>query len=242
MLLSRVINHVNSQNWTAIGIDFVIVVVGVFIGIQAANWNEVRNNKAGLVASLDRLDTEVSRNIVMIDNILRHFDESREDYNKGREALNACAFSPDAEASLERFLFDLVEDIQPNFSFVALDKLASEDRYQDLLSAQFQEDFGIYAARLNEEYQQLTSHYKNLWSHHVNFHPDVGAFFSGDDEYEGWGFRLDKPFAEICVDASFRNRFINTIGFYNSINRRLLEFKAEAGQFQVALAEELKRH
>ncbi|MEM7431188.1 MAG: hypothetical protein AAF351_04510 [Pseudomonadota bacterium] len=40
MLLRRVVEHVNAQNWFAVGIDFVIVVVGVFIGIQVANWND----------------------------------------------------------------------------------------------------------------------------------------------------------------------------------------------------------
>ena len=40
MLLRRITKHVNDQNWFAIGIDFVIVVVGVFIGIQVSNWNE----------------------------------------------------------------------------------------------------------------------------------------------------------------------------------------------------------
>lgn len=42
MLLRRVIAHVRKQEWTAIWIDLVIVVVGVFIGIQVANWNEER--------------------------------------------------------------------------------------------------------------------------------------------------------------------------------------------------------
>ena len=42
MLLRRVIEHVREQNWTAIAIDFVIVVIGVFVGIQVANWNEAR--------------------------------------------------------------------------------------------------------------------------------------------------------------------------------------------------------
>ena len=42
MLLRRVIEHVHDQNWTAIAIDFVIVVLGVFVGIQVANWNEAR--------------------------------------------------------------------------------------------------------------------------------------------------------------------------------------------------------
>ena len=42
MILRRVIEHVKAQNWTAVALDFVIVVVGVFIGIQVANWNEAR--------------------------------------------------------------------------------------------------------------------------------------------------------------------------------------------------------
>ena len=60
MLLRRVMEYVNAQNWFAVGVDFVIVVVGVYIGIEVANWNDVRNNKNGLVASLERLDKEVS--------------------------------------------------------------------------------------------------------------------------------------------------------------------------------------
>lgn len=242
MLLRRIMEHVNTQNWFAVGIDFVIVVVGVVIGIEVANWNDVRNNKAGLVASLERLDREVSRNIDMIDKVLEQFDEGRVDLDLGRDALNDCAFSPDAETALERLLFDLVEDVQPNFTTVALDQLARHDRYQDLLSQPFQDEFGLYVGRLKEESEQLTSHYDNMWSHHVNRHPDVSAYFSADtEEYEGWGFTLNKPFEEICVDASFRNRFINTIGFYTSINDRLRRFKIEAEQFQDSLERELER-
>ena len=42
MLLRRVIEHVRDQNWTAAVLDFLIVVIGVFIGIQVANWNDQR--------------------------------------------------------------------------------------------------------------------------------------------------------------------------------------------------------
>ncbi|XUU61246.1 hypothetical protein ACRAQ6_02950 [Erythrobacter sp. HA6-11] len=42
MLLRRITQNVKDQNWTAIGIDFLIVVVGVFLGIQIGNWNEDR--------------------------------------------------------------------------------------------------------------------------------------------------------------------------------------------------------
>lgn len=59
MLLRRITKHVKEQNWFAVGIDFVIVVVGVFIGLQVANWNDARRTakdasqaRASLIADL----------------------------------------------------------------------------------------------------------------------------------------------------------------------------------------------
>ena len=46
MLLRRITEHVKAQNWFAVGLDFLIVVVGVFIGIQVANWNAARADRA----------------------------------------------------------------------------------------------------------------------------------------------------------------------------------------------------
>ena len=58
MLLRRITEHVKAQNWTAVALDFVIVVVGVFIGIQVANWNEARADKVQEAAILAQLETE----------------------------------------------------------------------------------------------------------------------------------------------------------------------------------------
>jgi hypothetical protein len=40
MILRRIIGHFRQQEWTAIAIDFVIVVLGVVIGIQVSHWND----------------------------------------------------------------------------------------------------------------------------------------------------------------------------------------------------------
>ena len=39
MILRSVTKHVKEQNWFAVILDLVIVVFGVFIGIQVSNWN-----------------------------------------------------------------------------------------------------------------------------------------------------------------------------------------------------------
>ena len=42
MIFRRIKAHVEKENWFAVAVDFCIVVIGVFIGIQVANWNETR--------------------------------------------------------------------------------------------------------------------------------------------------------------------------------------------------------
>ncbi|PZO54874.1 MAG: hypothetical protein DCF16_03990 [Alphaproteobacteria bacterium] len=42
MLMRRIREHVTAHNWFAVGIDLVIVVLGVFLGTQVSNWNAER--------------------------------------------------------------------------------------------------------------------------------------------------------------------------------------------------------
>lgn len=61
MLLRRITQNVKDQNWTAIGIDFVIVVTGVFLGIQLGNWNEARVDQSKERAFVERMRVDVDR-------------------------------------------------------------------------------------------------------------------------------------------------------------------------------------
>jgi len=46
MAIRRFRDHVADQNWFAVLIDVAIVVVGVFLGLQANNWNQARLERA----------------------------------------------------------------------------------------------------------------------------------------------------------------------------------------------------
>ena len=98
MLLRRVIEHVRNQQWTAIGIDLVIVVLGVFIGIQVANWNEARADRAAYQAALGRLEAEIDTNLASLDA----FDASIQgELAKASRALDALQSCVDSEQNLE---------------------------------------------------------------------------------------------------------------------------------------------
>ncbi len=62
MLLRRITEHVKAQNWFAVGIDFFIVVIGVFLGIQVANWNATHANIRTAQAAVDNVQAELSSN------------------------------------------------------------------------------------------------------------------------------------------------------------------------------------
>ncbi len=70
MIMRRLAQNLRDQNWTTILVEFVLLVLGVFLGIQAANWNETRRERAlesEYIARLQRdfraIDTRLAGNL-----------------------------------------------------------------------------------------------------------------------------------------------------------------------------------
>lgn len=59
MLLRRVRQHVVNENWFAVFVDFVIVVVGVYVGIEVSNWNEARREDVQATEYLERIRADL---------------------------------------------------------------------------------------------------------------------------------------------------------------------------------------
>lgn len=69
MILRRVVEHVKAQNWTAVALDFVIVVTGVFIGIQVSNWNDARANQGIVAAHLSEIRDDLQSYLAFHDRL-----------------------------------------------------------------------------------------------------------------------------------------------------------------------------
>ena len=71
MILRRLSQNLKEQNWAAICIEFVLLVVGVFLGIQVANWNEARTDRSREAVYLASLVKDIRGDIEDIDEINR---------------------------------------------------------------------------------------------------------------------------------------------------------------------------
>ena len=67
MLLRRITEHVKSQNWTAVGLDFIIVVAGILIAFQITEWNEARSDRQRETQILRDIATDIAADIELYD-------------------------------------------------------------------------------------------------------------------------------------------------------------------------------
>ncbi|MEM7053147.1 MAG: DUF6090 family protein [Pseudomonadota bacterium] len=236
MLLRRVSQHVKDQNWFAVVLDFSIVVIGVFIGIQVSNWNDARNEAsqeqvilASIVDDLRSDELQLNDGIRMAENNIRaanytleqaglrpigniEFASSSIDFSSGR------LYIPQIQGEFEqtnRLWSQAVVRYHPTQSSAAFDTLMATG------------DLGLIKDR--ELVQQLQT-YQLLWndiegSQNTTFRP-----FRNQAIFVGQKFGLspftdmpEQEFVELVSKQSELEGTLRTIAEYSVIHRDLLE-------------------
>lgn len=77
MIFKRFAANLRAQNWFAITVELLIVVVGVFIGTWVANWNEERLERAETARMLDELVPQLQALGEMFDSFEQYFRMTR---------------------------------------------------------------------------------------------------------------------------------------------------------------------
>jgi hypothetical protein len=97
MILRKVTKHIKKQNWFAAFIEFFILVIGVFIGIQVANWNDEQAAHERERLLLDELRNEVVDSISQLkvsrnayEQILRSGTRAVSFLDSGVDCRNKC--------------------------------------------------------------------------------------------------------------------------------------------------------
>lgn len=109
MLLRRLMSHFKVQNWLAVALDFGIVVIGVFVGIQVANWNEERKLAAQERSYLSQLHDEIASNHRAVGYQARYTTEV---VAAGRRALAYLDSNGDCSGECAELLIDFFHSSQ----------------------------------------------------------------------------------------------------------------------------------
>ena len=247
MLLRRVISHVRKQEWTAIGIDFLIVVVGVFIGVQIGNANQTRQQKQLYEESFDRAIVEIHTNIEALELDRETLKARLPVVQRALEDLRACRTDEEALAHLEAAFAPI--GTAPGFRIdtKTLDQLINNDGFLPFQSPETRKQLMAMSTRLNRLSQNSESVIERAYlsmkdiSHIVQPGP---LSMDGPDQIidsirEGGigsselvrSRRLIVPLAEACMDNAFLNEFYSweDTAYYHIVFGGLTAERARAG-------------
>lgn len=68
MILRRFMKHVTDQDWFAVGLDVIVVIVGIFLGLQVQAWYEDQANRVLEREYLAKLHTDTDQLIDIADD------------------------------------------------------------------------------------------------------------------------------------------------------------------------------
>ena len=90
MILRRFSQSLKDQNWTAIAIEFVLLVLGVFLGIQVANWNADAIDRREARDAMHRLEEDLQLSIKLTRSNAEFMAENARDADLVLNRLRAC--------------------------------------------------------------------------------------------------------------------------------------------------------
>ncbi|MAP93431.1 MAG: hypothetical protein CMK07_00620 [Ponticaulis sp.] len=129
MILRRLATSIRKQDWFAVVIETLIVVMGVYLGIQLGNWNANQQDRASYRDSFNRVIVELQMNLESVKWDQEAIRERLPVVQEGLEVLRACQTGPEALAKVNAALEPLEWDVEFTLDTPALEQLIGNERF-----------------------------------------------------------------------------------------------------------------
>ncbi len=229
MILRRVIAHVRKQEWTAIGIDFVIVVFGVFFGIQVSNWNASMLERGDAQDAMRRLEDDLRLSIKLTQSSINFMAENARLSDRVLDQLRSCTLPEEDRDDFATGLYRLGKVTPARFVRTTFDELRDSGKLRLIGNAALRRDL-TEATRLNEWFADVFALIADRLQPHTTY-VDRFVIFEIDSTTGGGGRigwqQLDIDFDATCKDRRFhtavaavRNYTYDVLSDANRMQRR----------------------
>ncbi len=175
MILRRLSESIRRQDWFAVLIEFLVVVAGIFAGLQANEWAQERQDRKQERAALERLFLEAQGAYQLLDGYVQQTIRLNQMRRNAIQFVDSDAPVPDNELRLKIGINTLA--IFPPIIpvTVAYEELKSSGQMQLIRSAALREQLATFHTELafqNEQrrgFTDLFGQYKSLYGRHVTW-------------------------------------------------------------------------
>lgn len=227
MILRRVMKNVQGQNWFAVGIDFLIVVTGGFIGIQVANWNADRLERSEEAGYVLRLAADLRPDIRTYDAFLEIYRVKQETILALRDALLASVIAGDLKDAALRLEYSLYKAI-PAQRRATFDELVGSGTLRLVRNDGFRaelSDYHAHYAQLSEVLAMPLGDYARLLVGAIPGEIPIENLQQAD---EATGARLLVALEELRAHPAFEAAANAEIYYGRDMHNHLLGFRADA--------------
>jgi len=209
MLLRRLNHHIKNQNWFAVGLDILIVIVGVYIGLQVQQWTNDREREQREAKYLERLHEEILRtselrkeNVARRISTLNNLGVARE-FLIGEEESDGLVPSTCLALALVTVMSRVTADLPTVAELLSagqLDTLGSADVRGSVVRLIQVTDRG------NDALDDITRGVEPLYRMHPDLIQIRGSADMADSDFGYWGPECD--WAAMRENPSFLNSFV----------------------------------
>ena len=90
-IVRRTVAKLRGQDWTAVVIELLVVVLGVFLGVQASNWNGDREQDRKSAVFTERLKTDLRAEAWNVEMQIGYHEQVQADARRAADALSGRA-------------------------------------------------------------------------------------------------------------------------------------------------------
>lgn len=162
MILRRIASAFRRQDWSTVAVEIMIVVLGVFIGLQVNNWNEARREAVNEVTYLESLQSDLAVSTRLLDNHLAHIADRQKALSILATAAKHDIARQDFDGLMRNGLYDLqFLDVQRN-TYQALENDGRIGLLRDIALQQALLDQSVQIAAIRA-YEADMARFQHRW-------------------------------------------------------------------------------
>ena len=208
MILRRLAYNLREQNWTAIAIEFVLLVLGVFLGIQVANWNAEAIDRREARDAMHRLEEDLRLSIKLTQGNAEFMTESARGADLVLDRLRACTLS---EADRNRFangLYLLGKIMPARLVRTTFDELRDSGKLRLIGNAELRRALSE-TVRRQDSHEGVSKLIAERMDPHIAY-ADANVIFAVDATTGDHTGRLEWNQLDIDFDAACKDRRFHT--------------------------------
>ena len=247
MLLRRFLTHFKTQDWIAVVVDFFIVVVGIFVGLQVDQWNQERKERILESQYVLSIKSDLQADVVELDHTI---ELARQRAQSGRiiiTSVNANRIDVDPTEFVWAVYNSLLLNY-PSYTRTTVDELSSTGNLRIIRDEALKSSLAEYYAMIYR-HEQFISNWRDMQIALEHTFPAIMDFatreaghlkYSGGPEWISKDFDFSQDAAEAILKKIVEHPFAkdqieNMVRIQDSQYMNLVGIRKRAGQIEGSL-------